>query len=31
MTEIRIGTGKKDEMFGAKYAALPRPMKKSTE
>jgi len=24
-------TGEKDEMFSAKYAAIPRPMKKSTE
>lgn len=31
MTEIRMGTGEKDEMFGAKYAAIPRPMRKSTE
>jgi hypothetical protein len=24
-------SGEKDERFGAKYAAIPRPMKKSTE
>jgi hypothetical protein len=24
-------TGEKDEVFGAKYAAIPRPMKKSAE
>jgi hypothetical protein len=27
----REAAGEKDEMFGAKYAAIPRPMKKSTE
>jgi hypothetical protein len=27
----RETTGEKDEMFGAKYAAIPRPMRKSTE
>jgi hypothetical protein len=27
----REATGEKDEMFDAKYAAISRPMKKSTE
>jgi hypothetical protein len=27
----REATGEKDEMFGTKYAAIPLPMRKSTE
>jgi hypothetical protein len=27
----REATGEKDETFGGKYAAIPRPMRKSTE
>lgn len=31
MAEIHIGIGENDVMFGAKYAAIPRPMKMSIE